>query len=68
MIPVPGPSEVPGTELLRLEALEEEPGQVMEVTEMEEEPGPAVPVEVREMEELDLAVEVTGAPAEPPAR
>lgn len=68
MIPVLGPSEVPGTELLRLEVLEEEPGRVMEVTEMEVEPGPAVPVEVREMEELGLAVEATGAPAEPPVR
>ena len=48
--------------------MEEEPGRVMEATEMEVEPGPAVPVEVKEMEELDLAVEVTGAPAELPIR
>ena len=59
--------------------MEEEPSPAVEVTEMEEEPDRVVEVkemevepdrvvEVTEMEELDQALEVTGAPAELPAR
>ena len=71
--------QVPGTERLRLEDVEEQ-GLAVEVTEMEEELDLVVEVkemeeelglavEVKEMEEeLGLAVEETGAPAEPPAR
>jgi len=55
VIPVRGPSEVPGTERLRLGDLGEQ-SLAVELTEMEEELGLAV--EVTEMEEeLDLAVE-----------
>ena len=46
--------------------MEEQRGPAVEVTGMEVQQDPAV--EVKGLEELDLAAEVTGAPAEPPAR